>query len=127
MKISHSETRVAEAIRRRVIAEGGYMFHERRPDGSWLHGFERRGSDGNLTRLFSPALMTDIRRNKRALHMLGEWMCRDDSTPRGMGPSCASRGRDPQPKRCARARLQRQNEVVNFIERIKKTEREVVR
>ena len=57
------------------------MFHERRADGSWLHGFERRDSDGKITRKFSEALMADIRRNRVALRKLGEWMCREPKTP----------------------------------------------
>ena len=81
--ISRSEWLVAESIRRRVIAEGGYMFHERRADGSWLHGFERRDSDGKITRKFSEALMADVRRNRVALRKLGEWMCRDPQPPPG--------------------------------------------
>ena len=83
--ISRSEWLVAESIRRRVIAEGGYMFHERRDDGSWLHGFERRDSDGKITRKFSVALMADIRRSRVALRKLGEWMCRDPQPPPGGG------------------------------------------
>lgn len=85
--ISRSEWQVAESIRRRVIAEGGYMFHERRDDGSWLHGFERRDGDGKITRKFSVALMADIRRSRVALRKLGEWMCRDPQPPRGVGTS----------------------------------------
>lgn len=89
--ISRSEWLVAESIRRRVIAEGGYMFHERRDDGSWLHGFERRDSDGKITRKFSVALMADIRRSRVVLRKLGEWMCRD---PRGVGTSGGRPTRD---------------------------------
>ena len=85
--ISHFELKVAESIWRRVIDEGGYMFHEKRPDGSWLHGFERRDSDGKITRKFSVALMADIRRSRVALRKLSEWMCRDPQTPRGVGTS----------------------------------------
>ena len=97
--ISRSEWQVAESIRRRVIDEGGYMFHERRDDGSWLHGFERRDSDGKITRKFSVALMADIRRSRVTLRKLGEWMCREDrSTPGGVGTSSGPRGRDPQRK-----------------------------
>ena len=32
--ISRSDWKVAESIRQRVIAEGGYMFHERKEDGT---------------------------------------------------------------------------------------------
>ena len=87
--ISHSEWKVATAIRQRVIDEGGYMFHERKEDGSWRHGFERY-VNGELLHTFSPSLMADIRRHREALHKLGEWMCRDTQSPRGVG---TSRGR----------------------------------
>ena len=78
------------------------MFHERRADGSWLHGFERRDSDGKITRKFSEALMADIRRNRVALRKLGEWLCREPQTPRGVGTSSGPRGRDPTRKGAAK-------------------------
>ena len=85
--ISRSDWKVAESIRQRVIAEGGYMFNERKEDGSWRHGFERY-VNGELLHTFSPSLMADIRRNKVALHALGESMCREPETPpRGVGTS----------------------------------------
>ena len=80
--ISRSDLKVAESIRQRVIAEGGYMFHERKEDGSWRHGFERY-VNGELLHTFSPSLMADIRRNKVALHALGESMCREPEPPVG--------------------------------------------
>jgi hypothetical protein len=82
--ISRFEFDKAWSIRQRVVAEGGYMFHERKADGSYRHGFEKY-VNGEFVHTFSPALMSDIRMNKVALHKLGEWMCRKD--PRGVGSS----------------------------------------
>lgn len=77
--ISRSEWQVAESIRRRVIGEGGYMFHVKQSDGSWLHGFERRDDGGRVSRLFSAELMAEIRKHRIELRKLGEWLCREDS------------------------------------------------
>lgn len=99
--ISRSDWKVAESIRQRVIAEGGYMFHERKEDGSWRHGFERY-VNGELLHTFSPSLMADIRRNKVALHALGESMCREPEAPRGVGTSGGRRGPSPTRKGAAK-------------------------
>ena len=99
--ISRSDLKVAESIRQRVIAEGGYMFHERKEDGSWRHWFERY-VNGELLHTFSPSLMADIRRNKVALHALGESMCREPETPRGVGTSGGRRSPSPTRKGAAK-------------------------